>query len=480
MTKELPKASAGGMMLLSDANASLPGKLANNNSGTDGTSPGEVRLGIEDCIVLNKQKLPSGINHDVTARWMLQDNHIVHLIETENTLIYRDGVYEDFAEVHLKKTLFDSFECITNSDGRSILSSHDVKEVMDRICMWSLKSINEFRCDKPVFNMANGVLNLETYELMPHSPDWMLMSKSPAKFDPQAKCPNFLKFRDQALESKYHPLIEEFIGYTLWNEYLIHKAFMFLGLPRAGKGTMIRVIESVIGSQDCSHVSLQDLSENRFMRARLFGRKLNTYGDLPTTPIKDTGIFKNLTGEDTIDAENKFEHPFSFKNSTKLLFSANKLPKTKIQDDAFYVRWIIVFFNNSVLGHEDSKLIEKLTTPEELSGIINLALNGLKRLRENVWKFTYDEDPVSIYRRNCEPVIAFLEDRCEVFEGYVVKSDLVKAYNEYAKQNGLPVAPSKKAFGTTMIDQTVIPVETTYPSVNGKQVEAWAGIKLKQ
>jgi putative DNA primase/helicase len=480
MTINLSQASAGGTMPLSDAPASLPGKLANNNSGTDGNPSRKARLEIEDCIVFDKHRLPSGINHDVTARWVLQGNHIVHLIETANTLIYRDGVYEDFAEVHLKKELFDSFECITNAEGKSLISSHDIKEVMDRICMWSLKSINEFRCDQPVFNMANGVLNLETYELMPHSPDWMLMSKSPAKFNPYAKCPNFLKFRDQALESKYHPLIEEFIGYTLWNEYHIHKAFMFLGLPRAGKGTMIRVIESAIGSQDCSHVSLQDLSEHRFMRARLFGRKLNTYGDLPAAPIKDTGVFKNLTGEDTIEAENKFEHPFSFKNSAKLLFSANKLPKTKIQDDAFYIRWIIVFFNNSVVGKEDSGLTAKLTTPEELSGVINLALDGLKRLRENGWKFTYDEDPVSIYRRNCEPVIAFLEDRCEVFEGYVIKSDLIQAYNEYAKQKGLPVAPSKKAFGTTMMDQTVMPVETTYPSVNGKQVEAWAGITLKE
>ena len=475
MTKKVQEASQGGTMPLTDANVSMPGELA-NNSVTDKEKHHKVDL--LDCIVGNKGGR-FGINHDTTARWVLQNTNFVHLIETENTLIYRDGVYEDFAEVHLKKELFDAFENLTKSTGESLISAHDVNEVMARVRTWSFKSIDEFKCDQHVFNMANGVLDLDNNKLMAHSPDWMLMSKSPVKFDPNAECPNFLKFMHQVMEPKYHSLIEEFIGYVLWNEYLIHKAFMFLGPKRTGKSTLIRVIEAAIGSKDCSHVSLQDLTKNRFMRARLFGKKLNSYGDLPVTPIADAGIFKNLTGEDTIDAENKFEHPFGFKNIAKILFSANALPKMKVHDDAFYTRWIIVLFNNSVFGKEDPKLTAKLTTSEELSGIINLALAGLKRLKENEWKFTYADDAAAIYRRNSYPVIAFLEDEYEVSEGYVVKSELVDAYNKYAIQMGLPLATSKKAFGKTMMDQTVIPVETMYPSVNGKQVEAWSGIKLK-
>jgi putative DNA primase/helicase len=455
----------------------VPANLA-NNSGTDGVINQGAHFEMEDCIICDKAG-PTGINHDRTARWILQNNHIVYLTENGNTLIYRGGVYEDFAEVHLKKALFDSFEYIQASDGGSLISAHDISEVMARICMWSLRPISEFKCDQHVFNMANGILDLDTFELMPHSPDWMLMSKSPVIYDPNAKCPYFLKFRGEALELKYHDLIEEIIGYILWNDYLIQKAFMLLGPTRAGKGTMVRAIEAVLGDADCSHVSLQDLAEHRFMRARLFGKKLNTYGDLPTTPIKNTEVFKNLTGEDTTDAENKFEHPFSFKNMAKLLFSANALPKTKVYDDAFYNRWIIIPFKNSMLGKEDPKLTEKLTSPEELSGIINLAQVGLKRLKDNGWKFTYGDDAAAFYKRNCEPVIAFLEERCEVAEGYVVKSKLIDAYNKYAKQMNLPLATSKKAFGTAMKDQIVIPIETTYPSVNGKQVEAWGGISLR-
>lgn len=475
MEKTLNKEFGCETSLLQSVEATSPSSI-----GIEEEDNTRAKLRFRDCLIWGKYGIIS-IDYDLTARWMLQQNHVAHLIETENTLIYRDGVYEDFAEVHLKKVVFDAAEHIKKFDEKSLISNNAINEVMARTCSWSLQPISAFECDKHVFNMSNGILNLDNNELMPHSPNWLLMSKSPTKYDPDAECPRFLDFLDQALEPKYHDLIGEFIGYVLWPKYHIQKAFMFFGPKRTGKSTLMRVIEAVIGKHDCSHVSLQDLMENRFMRARLFGKKLNSYGDLPATPLKDAGIFKNVTGEDTIDAENKYEHPFSFNNVAKILFSANRLPRLKVPDDAFYGRWIIVPFENSVYGKEDPNLTEKLTTSEESSGILNFGLEGLSRLRANGWKFTYEDDAGAIYRRKSNPIIGFLEERCDTSsEGYVVKTDLIAAYNQYANLMGFPPAQSKKAFGKEVIDQTVIPVETFYPKVNGKQVEAWRGIKMKK
>lgn len=148
--------------------------------------------------------------------------------------------------------------------------------------------------------------------------------------------------------------------------------------------------------------------------------------------------------------------------------------------DAFYSRWIVIPFNNSVFGREDPDLTAKLTTQDELSGILNFGLEGLNRLRSNGWRFTYNDDGAALYRRASNPLYAFLEDCCETSENsYVVRTDLMAAYNEYAKLNGLPMAISKQAFGSQMKDQIQIPVETFHPSMIGKQVEAWGGIKLK-
>jgi putative DNA primase/helicase len=422
-----------------------------------------------------------GIDYDLVARWLLQHNRIAHLIETGNTLIYREGVYEDFAEVHFKKVLFDAAEHIKKVDNGSLINRTGINEVMERANSWSLRPISAFECNQNIYNVSNGILNLDTYELMPHSPDWLLMSKSPSVYDPDAECPQFQEFLDQSLDKKYHPLMGELIGYIFWPQYHVHKAFMFLGPKRTGKSTTMRAIEAVIGQSSCSHASLQDLLENRFMRARLFGKKLNSSGDLPALPLKDVGIFKNMTGEDTIEVENKFEHPFPLANKAKLLFSANTLPRLRSPDEAFYGRWIIVPFENSVYGREDSQLTAKLTTPEELSGILNLGLAGLSKLRKSNWKFTYSDDGAAIYRKKSNPLYGFLEDRCVAsLEGHIVKADFIMEYNQYTAEMGFPPISSKKALGIEMMDQTIIPVDTCYPKINGKQVEAWGGIEMKK
>lgn len=446
-------------------------------------NPSEIMtLGIEpgDCLIRDLEDKITGINTEKASNMLLERYRIIHFVENSQTFIYVKGVYMSHASNILKRELYRLFEGFKNKRGRPVINSHIIKETLARICSLSSVSINALESTEPILNLANGILDLTTLELKDHSPDIRMLTQSPVKYEPAAECPRFLNFLDHAIEPKYMPLIAEMIGYILWPEYNIHKAFMLLGPKRTGKSTLTRVIQAIIGEDDCSHVSLQDLAGNRFARARLFGMKLNTFADLPADPIKDPGIFKNLTGEDTIDAENKFEKIFSFKNRAKLLYSANYLPRLRKDDDAFYARWVIVPFNNSVYGNEDVHLKTKLTTSEELSGILNFGLEGLARLRSNCWKFTYEDDAVAIYRRKSKPIIAFLEDRCEQSEKYVTKSDMIAAYNEYAKQMGLSLAPSKGTFGKVMMDQTEIPVETSWPKVNDKQVEAWFGIRLKE
>lgn len=438
--------------------------------------------GIEpkDCLIRDLEDKITGINTERASNMLLEMYRIIHFVENKQTFIYANGVYMSHARNILKRELYRLFEGFKNRHGRPVINRHTIRETLARVCSLSSVSLKVFETDEPILNLANGILDLTTSELKEHTPEIKMLTQSPVKYDPAAECPQFLDFLSQAIEPKYEPLIREMIGYILWPEYNVHKAFMFLGPKRTGKGTLTRVIEAVIGESDCSHVSLQDLAANRFARARLFGMKLNTFADLPADPIKDPGIFKNLTGEDTIDAENKFEQIFSFRNRAKLLYSANQLPKLRRDDDAFYSRWIIVPFDNSVFGREDTHLKDKLITPEELSGILNFGLEGLARLRANNWKFTYEDDAAAIYRRKSKPIIAFLENRCEQSDGYVIKVDLLAAYNDYAKQMGLSLARSKGTFGKAMMDQTVIPVETIYPKVGDRQVEAWSGIKLKE
>lgn len=59
-------------------------------------------------------------------------------------------------------------------------------------------------------------------------------------------------------------------------------------------------------------------------------------------------------------------------------------------------------------------------------------------------------------------------------------AELVNAFNEYAREKRLSSATSNKAFGIAMLDQMIVPMETSHPKVGERQVEAWSGISLRK
>ena len=133
-------------------------------------------------------------------------------------------------------------------------------------------------------------------------------------------------------------------------------------------------------------MSWQALNE-RFKTAELFGKLANIFADLPTKNIDDNGIFKALVGEDYLTVEKKNKNPFSFQSYARLLFSCNSIPKNYgDRSDGFYRRLIIMRFNKSVPPDKrDPDLLAKFSS--EADGIFRFALEGLKRLMRNKYKY---------------------------------------------------------------------------------------------
>ena len=95
-------------------------------------------------------------------------------------------------------------------------------------------------------------------------------------------------------------------------------------------------------------------------------------------------MFKMLTGGDSISGEEKFKMSFNFRNIAKLWFSANEIPETLDDTIALFRRWILLVCSNIFARDKcDSHILKKLMTPTELSGFLNYALEGLKRLLTN-------------------------------------------------------------------------------------------------
>ena len=408
----------------------------------------------------------------------IAEHHFKTVKDTERLYWYDHGVYLDDGETILKALLESEFGDKT--------SNRLVADVVGKVKRRTYIDRDSFN-NKRIINVRNGLLDLETLQLRPHTPDYLSTAQIDVVYNPEAKAPRIQKFLREVAQPGDVALIEEIVGWLLWPDYNVHKAVMLLGPGRNGKGTLLRLITAFLGQKSISNVTLQELVSDRFAKADLYGKLANIGGDLPSKDLSDTAAFRNLTGGDDNRAQEKYRAAFSFRNKAKMLFSANVLPRSPDDTYAFYSRWILIEFLNVFdlqKGTADPDLDSKLQDPEELSGLLNIALAGLARLRANGWKFSYDktvEDVEVMYKRNANPVYAFLLDECEPGEAidYIEKTLFYNAFRDYAQAHGIRPLSSKK-FSELLIDQTEVPVSTFRPYIeHGNRPMCWQGVKFK-
>jgi len=335
-----------------------------------------------------------------------------------------------------------------------------------------------------LINLKNGVLDIETGQLHPHDPQLWFTSVIDVQFDPNAKCPNFTRFLSEILPPESHPTIEELFGYTLYRSNYARRAFMFVGQGNNGKSLLLDILTRWIGEENVSNKSLQDLEFNRFSVARLLGKHVNVSADLPQTPLGKSEVFRALTGGDFLEAERKHRDSFSFQPYAKLIFSTNKLPPVRDDEvDAFFKRWVILEFP---YRFEDDpakrkEILDSCTTEEEKSGILNWALEGLRRLLQT-GKFTADEgDSAKIrdrWMRETNPAYDFLTTHVERDPtGAIMKKNLWTRYLTWREEQGLPTIERQNEF--SQLVQALFRAESKRVRIQGELHHVWVGIRWK-
>lgn len=260
-------------------------------------------------------------------------------------------------------------------------------------------------------NLKNGLLDLETLELLPHDPKLQTIIQLPVEYHPDADCSVIDAFFKAVVPEDAIPVIEEMSGYCLVPTMKYEKALLLYGEGGNGKGTYIAVLTALLGPQNVANVSFQDLSENRFASSELFGKLANLHADIPNKVLENSSRFKELVSGDQIRAEEKNKPAFSFRNRAKLIFSANELPPSKDNTEGFHRRLLTIPFPNKFT---DRELRKKLFTPEALSGFLLRALQGLQRLQKQDG-FTVSEtinQSVEEYRKSSDTVARFIDECC--------------------------------------------------------------------
>lgn len=365
--------------------------------------------GVRDAGNEAQKKMYQAYEHTIADR--LPD--LKHKIEGD-FYQYANGVYDRVSQEEIRSIFFrEMFE-----DG--LLNYRKISAINDKIAALRSLPDNSFtdaqeNPDRNVINLKNGLLDIRTYEMRPHTPDYISTSQIPIAFDREAKAPQWFKFLNDVMKQDQDQirLLRQIAGYCLTTDTSLAKAFILFGSGANGKSLFTRIVSKIIGERNVSSLSLSTITR-QFGLIGLVGKKLNIIDEISGNYF-ESDVIKGIISGEKLTADVKYRpEPLEFVPFAKILFSVNELPKINDTTPGLYRRFTIVPFEVSFLNNPDTHLESKLS--EELPGILNWAIEGLRDLRTE-GKFTEtnkNKEAMRSFKTENSPISEFFQNMYEV------------------------------------------------------------------
>ena len=409
-----------------------------------------------------------------------------------NLYLYQNGVYKNNGETEINKILQkDEF---LGEEWRKKYADDTISYIKRSASKNPIKLVEENTNNyENLINVRNGMLDIETMELLPHDPFYHSINQLNVDYKPDANHSRVIESVEEVLIDEKKPdhskikLFWEFLGWTIYNGDVNLKKMLFLtGSGDNGKSVLLSIINSILGRENYSSLKLKAIAESQFAASDLFGKLANINGDLDSTDITETSLIKQLTGGDVVQVDQKYKEYLKFKNRAKLIFALNELPIVKDYSNAYFERILILNAPNTFkpgMKSYDPNLIEKITTETAKSTILNQSIKGLHRLMNNDWQFTYcktAESNLREYKVKANPVVAFLEELCnEKIGATVIKMELFDLYKTWSKENGYHAA-SKSKFLSRVRSNPVINVGEGRKTINGQTFRVFKNLEINE
>lgn len=346
-----------------------------------------------------------------------------------------------------------------------------------------------------VIAVKNGLLRTDNWQLMQHTPNYFNLGVAEVAYDALAKLEQkssrWLKLMDEAFPGDQQSIdcLQEIMGYILTTDTSQQKIFALIGTRRAGKGTILRIMQALLGMTNYTATTLGKLAGS-FSLESMIGKSACFISDAQMSGRFDSAAIaeqlKSISGEDAVSVARKYKSDWVGQLKVRFILAANELLSIADKSGALASRLILLKFEQSFLGKEDTKLDAKLRL--ELSGIMNWSLRGLLRLQQRghfVQPETSSKDIEAVEKLG-SPVMTFISECYEIGQGlgYVAKDTIYVEYTSWCQRNNLK-ANSKEmmcrdllaAYGDTV--KRVRPMtEGWKPGDHGpKQYQAFTNIR---
>ena len=410
-------------------------RIINNYILKEPLNDNEINTILRDEAFLKESfYIKNKLQYEKLAKFLIDNENIVKI--NDQLHIYKDGYYSDNL-LDIEKIMLKYIQNSTKTPRGEVL------RYLELLCT------NKKLANPKYIVFNNGVFDLETKELLEYSPKYIIKNKIPHNYNPAAKHELLDKTLNKICcnDKKLRCVIEEMIGYTLLRRNELGKSFILTGDGSNGKSTLLDLINELLGEDNISSVALKELSD-RFKTFQLDGKLANIGDDISNEYIPDNSTFKKLVTGEKVNVERKGKDPYDFRNYSKLIFSANELPRINDLSGGLKRRLVFIPFNAKFSKRNedyDPFIKDKITTAAALEYLLKIAIDGLYRILNNN-SITYSKACDQVwdeYEAINNPVVSFIDDNKIENESV---NDVYRRYQLWCHESGLKPL-SKVVFG---------------------------------
>jgi len=292
-------------------------------------------------------------------KWRLLAEHLIKeydLIALGDTIhVYEHGQYRPFSAPELQNFI------LLKGDMNATASQR--KETIEFIKALAQKSYSEINKDYAIIAIKNGMLDLNSCVVTPHSKenyntiylDWEY--KEDVEYS--ALIDDFMKMIADG-DAKKMQFFYEVAGYCLLKRSIFEKFFIFKGTGGTGKSTFCNLIVRMVGAKYTSTVKLNQFDQDYYL-ATMIDKLVNVdYDASEKKTLEDSGRFKSIVCSEPVSVRQIYEAVVEMRSCATVIINANHMPKIADKSDGLYRRMILVEIDKKI-KNPDPKFLEKVT-----------------------------------------------------------------------------------------------------------------------
>lgn len=418
-------------------------------------------------------------NYDDLVKYFQQEHEYVCVSDTGQILLWNGTHWQEIEQLRVHNFAERNFNPTP--------SNSMCMEFESKLKRTNLRDA-DFTIVQGKLNFKNGVLDLETGTIEPHSSGYGFTYTIPYDYAPSGACPTFEKFlREISCDDvELAKLITEYMGYCLSgaDPSLVQKCAILYGDGANGKSVLLQLMRELVGTVNCTSISISSFQKDNY-RYQLRNKMFNVSDEAPTDSFVNSAIFKAIVSGDTIEIRKLYADPVMWKCTTKLMFACNELPFSGDFSYGMFRRLIVIPFRatfSNEKGNRDPMILNKLLT--EKCDILAYCLAAFRKVQKNQYHFTTpssSKEELEEYRGTADLVQRFVGAMCTHAEGKVLTADMV--YNLFCmwcddnRQKPMNYASFCRRFGKRVIN-SYPNIERFRPQANGERVYAYKNLMI--